>query len=484
MKILLGFVFFFFLLNVEYYEAISLNHYKKIQEKTSTNPKLGSLLKTEGRGRGRGRVYYPEEYGADPSGTQDSSEAFMKTISDAFQVQKGIQMLPGVNDLGGIVIHLQGGNYLITKPLPFPTLSANLVVEGGTLRASNTFPINRYLIELSSQPPQTILTNSTPITTTKHTFNQINGIQFQDITFRDILFDSTFRGGGLLIVNSARIRVTNCYFLHFSTQGILVNGGHETFISNTFLGQHETIGGDPGEPQFTGTAIDLGSNDNVITDVVVFSSQIGISLRGQANMVTGAHLYNKASGFGGIGIWVKLPGLSQTRIDNCYLDYTSIVMEDPVQVHVTNGFFLGDGNVVIKAINGRISGLNIINNMFSGDPNIKRPIVELQGEFKDIDQVVVDFNNVMGMELKSTVGRLTLKGSQTTKWVVDFSKVLLFSNRIAHFEYSIYSNNGVFIVHGVTNVSNNVVTVETDKAIDGVVSVLVDQYNVVGEDFI
>ena len=48
-------------------------------------------------------------------------------------------------------------------------------------------------------------------------------------------------------------------------------------------------------------------------------------------------------------------------------------MEDPVQVHVTNGFFLGDANIVLKSIKGQVSGLNIVNNMFTGNPNNKVP---------------------------------------------------------------------------------------------------------------
>lgn len=307
------------------------------------------------------------------------------------------------------------------------------------------------------------------------------GINYEDITFRDILFDSSFRGGGIFIIDSARIRITNCFFLHFTTEGILVQKGHETFISDSFLGQHSTVGGDKGEKDFSGTAIDLAGNDNAITDVAIFSAAVGVSIRGQANIVTGVHCYNKATYWGGIGILVKL-GAALTRIDNCYLDYNSIVMEDPIQVHVTNGLFLGDGNVVLKSINGRISGLNLVNNMFNGNPKNMIPIIKLEGEFKDIDQVVIEQNNVNGMSLKSTVGKLSVAGKET-KWVADFSSMLVFPNRISHFEYSMYIPGGGFVglSHGVTNVSNNVVIVESDKPVNGVVSVAVDQYNLLGE---
>ncbi|KAF7801332.1 Polygalacturonase QRT3 [Senna tora] len=411
----------------------------------------------------KNRVLYPIEYGGDPSGEEDSSDAIMKALEEAFEMgsSSGIELVHGVRDLGGLIIDLQGGNYKITKPITFPSSPAgNLVVKGGSLRASDTFPTDRHLVEDNDFNTKKL---------------QNDQIHYEDITFRDILFDSSYRGGGILIVDSARIRIDNCFFLHFTTEGILVQRGHETFISSTFLGQHSTVGGDPGEKDFSGTAIDLASNDNAITDVAIFSAAIGIVLRGQANIVTGVHCYNKATSFGGIGILVKLPGNSQTRIDNCYLDYTGIVMEDPVQVHITNGFFLGDANVVLKSIKGQILGVNIVNNMFSGDPNKMVPIVNLDGEFGSIDQVVIDGNNVNGMSLRSTVGKLTVSGNGT-KWMADFSKVLVFPNRISHFQYSFYAQEEPrFVGHSVTNVSNNVVIVESEKEVKGLVSFSVEQ---------
>ncbi|KAK4347526.1 hypothetical protein RND71_033865 [Anisodus tanguticus] len=144
-----------------------------------------------------------------------------------------------------------------------------------------------------------------------------------------------------------------------STRVIEEERGHETFISNTFMGQHPTVGGDGGEKDFSGVAIDLTSNDNDITDVTIFSSAIGIVLGGEANIVTG---------------------------------------------------------------------------------------------FTDVDQVVIDQNYVNGMSLKSTAGNGT-KGGE----VVGFP------------------------AHAVTNVSSNVVVIESEKPVDRVVSVSVDQHNGVGE---
>ncbi|PQQ18894.1 polygalacturonase QRT3 [Prunus yedoensis var. nudiflora] len=408
------FFFFFFLV-----EEAKCSSYRQQMLSAFNHSKLPFSLAQASNVTRNGRVFYPIGYGADPTGAEDSTDALLKAVEEAFQLKSELELLPGITDLGGVVIDLQGGNYKISQPLRFPSGAGNVVVQGGSLRGSSTFPGDRHLIELWS-PSSQKLKQKTTITSNAFFFDEVQnnnvGIYYEDITFRDILFDSSFRGGGIFIVDSARIRITNCFFLHFTTEGILVHKGHETFISNTFLGQHSTVGGDKGERDFTGTAIDLDSNDNAITDVVIFSAAIGIMLRGQANVVTGVHCYNKATGFGGIGILVKLAGNSQTRLDNCYLDFNAIVLEDPVQVHVTNGFFLGDANIVLKSVNGKVFGLNIVNNMFTGSSQV--PIVQLEGQFGDIDQVVIDQNNVVGMGLKSTVGRLNVEGNGTNGWLI------------------------------------------------------------------
>ncbi|KAG2291451.1 hypothetical protein Bca52824_038120 [Brassica carinata] len=410
----------------------------KIQERLAITPTLPRLSSSSHFPKIVGKVIYPIGYGADPTGRQDSSDAILEALTDAFKLQTGLHMMPHVADLGGVVVDLQGGHYKIGKPIRFPSSGGgNLVVKGGTFRASNVFPGNRHLIELV--PPS-------------------SGIFFEDRR-------------GILVINSARIRITNCYFLHFTTQGVNVKGGHETYISNSFFGQHSTVGGDKQEPSFSGTGIDLSSTDNAITDVVIFSAGIGISLSGEANMVTGVHCYNKATWFGGIGILVKS---HLTRIDNCYLDYTGIVIEDPVHVHVTNALFIGDANIVLRSVHGKISGLNIVNNMFSSKSRKNFPIVKVKGNFHEIDQVVIDQNNVSGMMLKSTIGKSKVFGNGT-RWVVDFSHVLVFPNRINHYQHSFLVRSGQIVASAVTEVSNNVVVVETDRAVAGTVSVIVHQ---------
>jgi hypothetical protein len=72
---------------------------------------------------------YPIEYGADPTGENESSDAIMKAIEDAFKMDnRGLELLLGIRDLGGVVIDFQGGNYKISKPITFPSSAGNLVV--------------------------------------------------------------------------------------------------------------------------------------------------------------------------------------------------------------------------------------------------------------------------------------------------------------------------------------------------------------------
>lgn len=405
------------------------------------------------------RVYHVTSYGADPTGKSDSTQAILQAISDALEGPTNGILMQGISNLGGAQINLEGGNYLISQPLQFPVVGrGNLMIHGGTLKASDSFPEDGYLLDLS--------------TSSKNAPEYF----FEFITLRDILLDSNFRGGGIQVINSLRTSIDNCYITHFTTHGIYVKGGHETYIRNSFLGQHITAGGDKGERNFTGTAINIIGNDNSITDVVIFSAEIGIIIQGQANLISGVHCYNKATGFGGTGIYLKLPGLTQTRIVDSYMDYTGIVAEDPVQLHISNTFFLGDAFIKLKSINGVVNGLNIVDNMFSGS-NKGIDIVQLDqsnGPFKTIEQVVVDRNNVKGMNLKGTIGSGVVQGNGTS-WIMDLNPILVFPNLIKNVQYTFYPSGSSFVNHALRNVSNNKVWIESDVQVLASVFVLVNQ---------
>ncbi|KAF2286769.1 hypothetical protein GH714_028903 [Hevea brasiliensis] len=404
------------------------------------------------------RVFEATSFGADPSGKLDSAEALEKAIAAAFQGPKEWFLMDGITNLGGAQIRLQGGIYKVSQPLKLPAGGAgNLMITGGTLLASDDFPTDGYLIDLSSS-------------------SSSSSYNYEYITLKDLMLDCNYRGGGISVINSLRTSIDNCYIAHFNTNGILVQKGHETYIRNSFLGQHITAGANPGERNFSGTAINLMGNDNAVTDVVIFSAAIGIMVSGQGNTISGVHCYNKATGFGGTGIYLKLPNLTQTRILNCYLDYTGIVAEDPNQLTITNSFFLGDAYIVLKSINGVAKGITIVDNIFSGS-NKGIDIVQLEqssGPFKEIDQVVVDRNNVQGMNMRATIAKESVQGNGTS-WIVDFSPILLFPDLINHVQYSLSVNGTLFPNYALRSVSENRVVIESDVAVAAKVFVSVNQ---------
>lgn len=67
------------------------------------------------------RVYLATSYGADPTGKVDSTDALLAAMADvvANGNSEGI-LIDGVANLGGAQLYLQGGNYLISRPLRFP----------------------------------------------------------------------------------------------------------------------------------------------------------------------------------------------------------------------------------------------------------------------------------------------------------------------------------------------------------------------------
>ncbi|KAJ4725485.1 polygalacturonase QRT3-like [Melia azedarach] len=400
-------------------------------------------------------IHYVTHYGADPTGISDSTEAIERAISDAFTSPIDGHLMKGIPNLGGSELHLDGGTYKISRPLRLPDIGGgNFMIHGGSLRASDDFPKDRHLIELRSSS---------------------NSISYEYITLKDLMIDSNFRGGGIAIINSLRTTVDNCYVSHFTTTGISIEGGHESYIRNSFIGQYINVGGDDREKSFSGIGINIKGNDNVVTDVVIFSASVGVMIAGEANLLTGIHCYNKATGLGGTGVYIRSPGLTQTRIVNCYFDFTGIVAEDPVQLHITGSFFLGNAFILLKSLKGVLSAVNIVDNMFSGDYTGVQ-IVQLDQSnepFKTIDQVVVDRNNVRGMVLKSTVARGSLWKKGTT-WTVDFSPVLLFPNLIKNVQYTLEAGSS-FPKHILRNVSKNRVTVETDVAVSATLHVSVDQ---------
>lgn len=75
-------------------------------------------------------VYHVTAYGADPTGQNDSTGPILRAITDALNGPGKGFLYEGIVNLGGARIDLDGGNYLISRPLQFPVSGkGNLVVR-------------------------------------------------------------------------------------------------------------------------------------------------------------------------------------------------------------------------------------------------------------------------------------------------------------------------------------------------------------------
>ena len=95
-------------------------------------------------------IIYVTDYGADPTGSTDSTSAFNKAISEALSrgsKNPNVSLSNDIHDCGGVIVHLSGGDYLISSPLIIPQYYGNLRIVYGTIRASSSFtPTDSYLL--------------------------------------------------------------------------------------------------------------------------------------------------------------------------------------------------------------------------------------------------------------------------------------------------------------------------------------------------
>jgi hypothetical protein len=98
-------------------------------------------------------VFSPIAYGADPTGQEDSTAAFELLMSDLLSpnATHAHRMADGIVDLGGATVDLQGGDYLISKPLRIPPCYGNARIMRGSLRASPSFPSDGYLVVIGNE---------------------------------------------------------------------------------------------------------------------------------------------------------------------------------------------------------------------------------------------------------------------------------------------------------------------------------------------
>lgn len=84
------------------------------------------------------------EYGADPTGKTDSTDAILAAVSDAASVTGDGFLMQGITNLGGVRISLEGGIYKISRPIKLPVAGKGNIMVCNYVRCSIILLIYYY----------------------------------------------------------------------------------------------------------------------------------------------------------------------------------------------------------------------------------------------------------------------------------------------------------------------------------------------------
>jgi len=266
----------------------------------------------------------PSQYGADPTGSTDSTNAFMQAMAALTNVSAHAAhpMATTIADLGGATLDLQGGEYLISTPLIIPPHVGNVRIRGGTLRASSTFPADRFLIEIGQAGCK----------------GDKQGVCNEFIGLDNLFLDAAHVNAGCVLVQATMGTTVgpSIFMTGFVEAGLRVLGGHETILSDAWLAEY--YWSDKHDPAASKSiAVEVHGQDNYISNVIVFDyAHVGVLLDGAASLLSGVHTWNG----GGVGISINGTYDIQDRIVGCYLDYNYLEIIQPYMIIVQDTFFL------------------------------------------------------------------------------------------------------------------------------------------------
>lgn len=134
------------------------------------------------------------EFGADPTGKNDSTAAIQAAIDAAANIS-ATPNRPSVIGSGGVVVDFVGGTYAVSAPITLYGYRYNgLILRGGTLVAAPTFNASGFALDL----------------------RQISQVNVEDITV-----DMQHSGGCARFDDTLQSTVSNLFCLHYSSWGVL-----------------------------------------------------------------------------------------------------------------------------------------------------------------------------------------------------------------------------------------------------------------------
>eukprot|EP00939_MAST-03C_sp_MAST-3C-sp1_P003382 g3382.t1 len=424
----------------------------------------------------RSNVFNPVDFGADPTGRTDSTEAFRRLQASLFNISAYAErkMASNIVDLGGATLDLAGGEYLISEPVSIPPLVGNVRIRGGTLIASPNFPASSFLVQVG---------DSACVPADKQ--NVCN----EFISIEDVMLDGSHVARGGVVVNQTMGTTIgpSAFVTGFTNVGVQVNGGHETLVFDSWLAEYfwsdkrpqpsTCVNGKNGS-----IAIELNGEDNYVTNTIIFDfTCLGVLVNGAATTLDGVHSWN------GGGVAIRIDGSYdiQDRIVNCYLDYSTLEIVNPKFVLVEGSFFYNTHAVLVGK---NVQGLTMRDNIYSMNDYGGNTSVVLEGGSAGVlcTNVVIEDaidaqQNQQPVRLLRTVARQSLYQKQSTIWRFDFSGDLLFDH-IDLVEYALVLDEdgdgdvaNPLVMHAARKPVGTVVEIETSSPVSGSVHASVRQ---------
>eukprot|EP01084_Bolivina_argentea_P091131 164081_1 len=425
-------------------------------------------------------IIYVTDYGADPTGSTDSFHAFSKAISVALSYGYGGNLSYGISDCGGATISLGGGDYLLSSPLIIPQYYANIIITDGTIRASKSFQSN-------TNSPSYLLT----IGDDNNGKNKCSNVCNQNIAIENMMFDCQYNincfGGINIKSTEGAIIGPEIIIIRFTGAGITIDSGHGTVIFQTWLGEFALDDRYPSNKTSTATAIQLHGPDNTVSNTVIWSAHIGIHMKSSSNILDNIHVFGTGYSHNDTGILID--SSIHSRIVNCYLDFTHLVIATHIRgIIIQDTYFLGGGTIVIQTTNNssnQVEDLSIVNNLYNkGNGKTVNPIIKIDdtiGPITRLKNIIIRDNIIIsdGYVQNGVHCSKALSLKNSTKWIFNFEDVLIFKNMdIQWMSYSVELNSGenvAFFQHIAQKINGTTVMVKTSQNVDAIVYMSVDQ---------
>lgn len=211
----------------------------------------------------------PTDFGADPSGERDSTQAFELAIAKLLTLGGGRKNGANQTDLGGAVLHLSGGVFAVSQPVSVPAGYANYRIEEGTIIAHTTFGTgsSQFLLQLGG------VCGSATAGLSKNCAT--------DISVSEVTLDGRDRAwGGVSLTSAVNINVgPQVMVIGFQGVGIKLSGCGAGYVHDSWVGQYEAGDSQYRRSQANATAILFvdGEHDSDLENVIVFSGKISLS---------------------------------------------------------------------------------------------------------------------------------------------------------------------------------------------------------------